>query len=170
MTNTGDLNELIPKNSQTGELNELIPKNSQTGELNKLIPKNGQNDELNELIPINAQNGVKLLANRKDFREAELEAKNLCIHCGKKPQHTTHQSCGKTCAKAAGVLKNPPQKTPKKCQKDEVKLFSFANSPRPDPLEEWVGNQDVKVPPSFTQVEDSENYPKGLLVYTTNTG
>jgi transposase InsO family protein len=159
-----------PKNDQTDDLNELIPKNNQTDDLNELIPKNGQTDELNQDITINSQNGVKLLVSPTDFREAELNAQNLCINCGENPQHTTHQYCGKACARAAGVLAKSKPKTPKKCQKEEVKLFSFANSPRPDPLEEWVGNQDVKVPSSFTQVEDSENHPKGLLVYTTNTG
>jgi transposase InsO family protein len=56
------------------------------------------------------------------------------------------------------------------CKKEEVKLFSFANSPKPDPLDEWVGDQDIKVPSSFELIEDPKEYPKGLLVYTTNTG
>jgi hypothetical protein len=59
----------------------------------------------------------------------------------------------------------------KPCKKEEVKLFSFANSPKSDPLEDWVGDQDFKVPLTFELLEDSNaDYPKGLLVYTTNKG
>ena len=53
------------------------------------------------------------------------------------------------------------------CKSKDVKTFSFADSPEPDPLSEWVGHQDVKIPSTYEKVTDTEGYPKGLLVYKT---
>ena len=54
------------------------------------------------------------------------------------------------------------------CKSKDVKASSFANSPKPDPLSEGVGHQDVKVPSTYEKVTDLEGYPKGLLVYKDN--
>ena len=54
------------------------------------------------------------------------------------------------------------------CKSKDAKASSFANSPRPDPLSDWAGHQDVKVPSTYEEVKDLEGYPKGLLVYKDN--
>ena len=73
-------------------------------------------------------------------------------------------------AEEASIEVSDPKEKTKTCSKGQVKTFSFANSPKPDPLEKWVGDQDFPVPSTFELLEGNLGYPDGLLVYTTNKG
>ena len=77
--------------------------------------------------------------------------------------------------KKANLNENNPKKANLKpktaiCKQKEVKTFSFATTPKPDPLAKWVDAQDVKIPSTFEKLENTDGYPPGLLVYKDNKG